>query len=308
MYKGVSLTMRTLDKIRCSLKAETLKINNHARKTHKGYYIVLKDGTTRYQLSRPGDETIVLVHGFSSPYFIYDNLYDLLVEAGYRVLRYDLIGRGLSDRPKIKYDADTFVRQLDEITDRLLPEEKFILIGTSMGGIIATRFIQMHPDKVSRLILLAPAVMDTFKAPAAFKICKIPVIGPVVFRIAAPYFIISGSANELRVASDYEKDRYILRFTDFARYKGYFRALASSLADCVLDYDTAMSAYRATAASGIPMLVIWGTEDHTMPYYQINRLREICPNAEYITYGGSYHMFVFDEAERTFKDITSWMG
>ena len=97
--------MRTIDKIRCTLKTETLRIDDHARKIHKGYYIILEDGSTRYQLSKGEKETIVLVHGFSSPYFIYDGLYEQLVEAGYRVLRYDLLGRGLSDRPKIKYNA-----------------------------------------------------------------------------------------------------------------------------------------------------------------------------------------------------------
>ena len=300
--------MRTIDKIRCTLKAETRPIKDRDRKLHKGYYIILKDGSTRYQLSGPGKETVVLVHGFSSPYFIYDNLYDMLVWAGYRVLRYDLIGRGLSDRPKMKYDADAFVRQLDELTDRLLPGKKFTLIGTSMGGIISARFVQMHPDKVTRLILLAPAVMDTFKAPLSFKLCRIPVIGHTIFRLVAPYPIISHCADELRLASDYEKDRYILRFTDFARYKGYMRALASSLSDCILDYDTAMNAYRAVRASGKPMLVIWGTDDHTMPYYQIERMKEICPDAKYITYEGSYHMFVFDEPDRVMEDMIPWMN
>ena len=300
--------MRRIDKIRCTLKAETRPIKDRDRKLHKGYYIILKDGSTRYQLSGPGKETVVLVHGFSSPYFIYDNLYDMLVWAGYRVLRYDLIGRGLSDRPKMKYDADAFVRQLDELTDRLLPGKKFTLIGTSMGGIISARFVQMHPDKVTRLILLAPAVMDTFKAPLSFKLCRIPVIGHTIFRLVAPYPIISHCADELRLASDYEKDRYILRFTDFARYKGYMRALASSLSDCILDYDTAMNAYRAVRASGKPMLVIWGTDDHTMPYYQIERMKEICPDAKYITYEGSYHMFVFDEPDRVMEDMIPWMN
>lgn len=300
--------MRTIDKIRCTLKTETRPIKDRDRKLHKGYYIILKDGSTRYQLSGPGKETVVLVHGFSSPYFIYDNLYDMLVWAGYRVLRYDLIGRGLSDRPKMKYDADAFVRQLDELTDRLLPGEKFTLIGTSMGGIISARFVQMHPDKVTRLILLAPAVMDTFKAPLSFKLCRIPIIGHTVFRLVAPYPIISHCADELRLASNYEKDRYILRFTDFARYKGYMRALASSLSDCILDYDTAMNAYRAVRTSGKPMLVIWGTDDHTMPYYQMERMKEICPDAKYITYEGSYHMFVFDEPDRVMEDMIPWMN
>ncbi|MBR2653908.1 MAG: alpha/beta fold hydrolase, partial [Lachnospiraceae bacterium] len=154
----------------------------------------------------------------------------------------------------------------------------------------------------------APAVMDTFKAPGAMKLSDLPIIGDRLFRLIAPYVIISKSADELGIATEKEKDRYIRRFADFARYKGYFRALASSLAHCILDYDTAMEAYRATAASGKPMLVIWGTEDHTMPYYQIDRMKEVCPDACYVTYKDARHMFVYDEAERTAWDIVEWMN
>ena len=300
--------MKKRDLIRLAMLSETLTLDSEARRTHKGSYIRLSDGVTRYQLSETGDELVILVHGFSSPYFIYDNLYDILVRDGYRVLRYDLIGRGLSDRPDAVYDAEFFVKQLHELTEALVPGERFSLVGTSMGGIIVTRYAQKYPESVSRLILLAPAVMDTFKAPAVMKLCRVPVIGPKIFCAAAPFAIITRSADEIRLASEEEKFRYVKRFADFARYKGYMRALCSSLRDCILDYDTAMEAYRAAALSGIPMQVIWGTDDHTMPYYQMERMREVCPDAEYVTYEGAFHMFVYDEAERTAQDMESFFG
>ena len=91
--------MNTLTRIRYSLLAESLTLDYTARRTHKGSFIELTDGYTRYELEGDGDDCFVLVHGFSSPYFIYDNLYESLLARGYQVLRYDLIGRGLSDRP-----------------------------------------------------------------------------------------------------------------------------------------------------------------------------------------------------------------
>lgn len=36
-----------------------------------------------------------------------------------------------------------------------------------------------------------------------------------------------------------------------------------------------------------------------MPYYQIDRMKEVCPNAEYVTFEGSGHVFVYDEGKRT---------
>ena len=144
--------MNTLTRIRYSLLAESLTLDYTARRTHKGSYIQLTDGYTRYELEGDGDDCFVLVHGFSSPYFIYDNLYESLLARGYQVLRYDLIGRGLSDRPKAVYDADFFVKQLDELTDALLPGKTFTIIGTSMGGIIGTRFVSPASSSLPRLL------------------------------------------------------------------------------------------------------------------------------------------------------------
>jgi hypothetical protein len=45
-----------------------------------------------------------------------------------------------------------------------------------------------------------------------------------------------------------------------------------------------------------------------MPYYQIDRMKEVCPDACYVTYKDARHMFVYDEAERTAWDIVEWMN
>ena len=50
---------------------------------------------------RPTGCTVVLAHGFSVPYFVYDPTFEFLTQAGFRVLRYDLFGRGFSDRPQV---------------------------------------------------------------------------------------------------------------------------------------------------------------------------------------------------------------
>ena len=67
-----------------------------------------------------------------------------LVQDGYRVLRYDLIGPWtLSDRPDAVYDANFFI-VLHELTEALVPGERFSLVGTSMGGIIVTRYAETY--------------------------------------------------------------------------------------------------------------------------------------------------------------------
>ncbi|MFB6346808.1 MAG: alpha/beta fold hydrolase [bacterium] len=60
----------------------------------------LSHGTTHYEVAGPRNgPPVVLIHGLTSSLFIWDEQFYRLAENGYRVLRYDLYGRGLSDRP-----------------------------------------------------------------------------------------------------------------------------------------------------------------------------------------------------------------
>ncbi len=58
---------------------ETLELNDETRKSAGGSFIQLSGGITHYELSNPNEEnTVVLVHGFSVPYFIFDPTFEFL--------------------------------------------------------------------------------------------------------------------------------------------------------------------------------------------------------------------------------------
>ena len=285
--------------------AETLELTDQVRAAAPGSFIALPSGNTHYELVGEG-ETVVLVHGYSTPYFIYDKLFERFVADGYKVLRYDLFGRGLSERVKADYTPSLFARQLEELCEALLPGEDFILVGTSMGGSITTAFCRQHPEKVKKLILLAPAGMDSFKAPFYMTMCKIPGFGKWIFSKIGAKSLFNGCAREI-IYSKEEVDDYQRRFADSMQYKGFVASTFSSLIYTILNTKVTVKNYEAVAAQQLPMLVIWGTADQTMPYYQIERMKAICPHATYITYENSGHIFLFDEGERTYKDIEKWL-
>ncbi|MBR2591071.1 MAG: alpha/beta hydrolase [Clostridia bacterium] len=286
-------------------KAESLELTDAERAKAEGSFIALAAGVTHYEMKGEG-KTVVLVHGYSTPYYIYDKLFERFVADGYKVLRYDLFGRGLSDRVQAEYTPQFFSEQLAQLCEALIPGESFILVGTSMGGSITTRFVQEHPDKVEKLILLAPAGMDSFKAPFYMKMCKIPGFGKWIFSKIGAKSLFNGCAREIIYSKD-EIDDYQRRFAYSLQYKGFVAATFSSLIHTILNTGETVKAYQAVAKKKTPMLVIWGTADRTMPYYQIERMKEVCPQATYITYEGSGHIFLFDEGERTYKDIAQWL-
>lgn len=90
--------------------SETEELNDAVRASAPGSFIELPDSCTHYELGGPQNgRLIVLVHGFSVPYFIWDPTFSFLTESGFRALRYDLFGRGYSDRPKVRYDIDLWL-------------------------------------------------------------------------------------------------------------------------------------------------------------------------------------------------------
>ena len=106
---------------------ETLELTDSERSKADGSFIELPCGNTHYELKGDG-ESVVLVHGYATPYSLYEKVFEGLVANGYKVLRYDLLGRGLSERVEAVYDPALFARQLRELTEALIGEETFYLL------------------------------------------------------------------------------------------------------------------------------------------------------------------------------------
>jgi pimeloyl-ACP methyl ester carboxylesterase len=122
-----------------------------------GQIVQLNNGRTYYEIQ--GSDTaplVILVHGFAIGSHLWDGTFDRLVADGFRVLRFDLYGRGFSDRPDIIYDKDLFVDQLQNLLQTLAINESFHLVGISMGGLIAAEFAATSPSQINTLTLISP--------------------------------------------------------------------------------------------------------------------------------------------------------
>ena len=85
-------------------------MNAEARKAVGGSFIKLSDGITHYEKAGVAKNGVVLlVHGFSVPYFIWDGFFENLVKEGFQVIRYDQYGRGYSDRLNKEYTTTVYL-------------------------------------------------------------------------------------------------------------------------------------------------------------------------------------------------------
>ncbi|MCY1410262.1 2-hydroxy-6-oxo-6-phenylhexa-2,4-dienoate hydrolase [compost metagenome] len=81
--------------------------------------------------------------------------YPEFAAAGYRVIVPDLPGYGASDKPETDYTLDFFVSAMFGLLDALdIP--RCTLVGNSLGGAIAIKMALDQPQRVARLVLMAP--------------------------------------------------------------------------------------------------------------------------------------------------------
>jgi len=101
---------------------------------------------------------VVLLHGIAASSDDWREVVAAL-QNDYRIITIDLLGFGRSPKPQwASYRMEQHIRHVEAALARAYPRGKFILIGHSLGSLLATRLSRRHPQRVSRLLLLSPPV------------------------------------------------------------------------------------------------------------------------------------------------------
>lgn len=118
---------------------------------------------------RPSDKIIVLLHGKNFPGAYFESLILGLNQEGYRVIVPDQIGFGKSSKPKnYQYSFQGLAQNTRDLL-KSLGVEKFLLLGHSMGGMLATRFSLMYPESVTKLFLVNPLGLEDWKTMTSYR-------------------------------------------------------------------------------------------------------------------------------------------
>ncbi len=275
------------------LCTERKELDEEARIAAGGQFIQLSQGMVHYELGgEPNRPLVVLVHGFSTPSYIWEPTFQALIQAGFQVLRFDLYGRGYSDRPDTDYDLELFVGQLENLMDGLQIDQPIHLMGLSMGGPIAAAYANRHPDTIRSLTLIDPLVTNMFQS-AIFPL-NVPGIGEYLMAVVMEPFVLpktqSGDLVHPERFPDWE-GKYKVQ----TRYKGFGRAVLSTMRNFA-ELDT-LSIYQDLAENDLPTLIIWGKEDQTISAEDIDLLREILPNHHFEAIEEAGHIPHYEKAD-----------
>jgi pimeloyl-ACP methyl ester carboxylesterase len=275
-------------------RGEVERIDDQVRASVDGDFVALDDGFVHYQ--RAGmqhDLTVVLIHGFSMPYHVWDPTFEALVDAGFDVLRYDLFGRGYSDRPEVSYDIDLYDRQLDQLLLALDVRPPVCLVGLSMGGPIAVTYAARRPNQVQKLVLIDPSGIP-MKLPLTYRILLLPGVGELLFGLFGNETLVQSAAKDF--FHPREIDWFLERYRIQMRYRGFKRALLSTLRNGMLgDFS---STFQRIGQLGLPTLLIWGMEDNTIPYEHSRRVMAAIPQAEFHLIADAGHVPHYERPEQ----------
>lgn len=276
---------------------EHLILDARVRETLPGKTAWLTDGVTYYELGGPENGIpVVLIHGFSVPNFLWDPTFAALAHAGFRVLRYDLFGRGYSDRPRLRYDKALFVRQLADLMDAVKFEQAN-LVSLSMGGPIAAEFAFRFPKRVRNLAFLDPAGFD-LGLPWTVNLLRVPILGEFMLGLLGRFGIgtlLDSMLSDFYYPTKEAVDYFVPRYLEQMKYYGFKRALLSSLRSGMLDED--LEVFRRLGRMDKPVLLIWGKEDRTVPYRHNETFRKLVPQTQFHPIDEARHIPHFEHPE-----------
>jgi pimeloyl-ACP methyl ester carboxylesterase len=113
--------------------------------------------------TQPNGKAIILFHGKNFNGYYWKAVIPALAAKGYRVIVPDQVGWGRSDKPDLHYSFHMLAANNKLLLDSL-KIEKVVVLGHSMGGMLAVRFALMHPGLVQKLILENPIGLEDYKA------------------------------------------------------------------------------------------------------------------------------------------------
>lgn len=271
-----------------------------ARAYLSGRLAPIQRGLTHYQWHGPEDGPVmVCIHGLSTPSYVFSDLVPKLVDQGYRVLTYDLYGRGFSDRVPGAQTREYFLRQLRDLLDQLGIDKPVTLCGYSMGGAIATARAVEAPDSVTRLILIAPAglrhEMDEFTR----FVTRWPVLGDWLNAVVVP-LLLQWQLVRMPCETDIEEE-VSQRLQADLRVEGSLAAILSSQRN-FLSEDMGED-HGIVARAGLPVLAIWGEEDGVIPIEARDDLAALNPAARQVALAGADHRLPYTHADRIAEAI-----
>lgn len=241
-----------------------------------------------YRIDGPSDgPALALLNSLGTDNRIWDGMISHL-PSGVRAVRYDKRGHGLSDCPPENWGLDAHVDDLEAVLDAA-GATRVVLVGLSIGGLIAQSFAARRPSRVSGLALMCTAAKIGSAEMWASRMAAVEEGGmeQIGDGVLERWF----TAEFRETAPDFPLYRNMLLRTPA---HGYLQSCAA-----LRDADLTDAAPRLTA----PTLAIAGSEDGATPPALVEATARMIPGARYAVIDNAGHLPCIERPEATAAHI-----
>ncbi len=201
-------------------------------------------------IDRGAGQPVVMLHGLGRSAVVWQQLDELLAEQAVRRVAFDLLGFGDSPKPSsINYNVDDHASAVIAALSRARLRQPVVLVGHSMGCLIAVRVAKLRPDLVKHLILYEMPLYAGLPDKRLYKI-RLNLYFGLYKRIVAykPIFKGPGKKRAQKIAE---------KIAGLSLDDATWRPFVRSLKHTIMEQDT----HRDIKQIKLPMDVIYGTRD-----------------------------------------------
>jgi pimeloyl-ACP methyl ester carboxylesterase len=250
-------------------------------KADAGRIIDLPGGDLQVREDGPADaQAVVLLHGFACSLGWWDQMAPALAR-DHRVIRFDLLGHGGSEKPKHGYGMESQARLVAAALDRI-GVRRAAVVGHSMGGSVATALAEQRPSLVESLVILdSPSQSGDAELPFTARLGFVPVLGEAIRRVVPDAMIRDGLESAFADGFDVP-DRFVDDFREMT-YTSYDASHRG--AD---DYSKESGLAERLAEESVPLLVVFGSDDDLVDPKSAQGYRRV-PGARIVVLDGVGH-------------------
>lgn len=261
-------------------------------------YIQVEQDVKLYVKDWGSGKPIVFLHGWPFSYECFEYQSIELPKHAFRFLGIDLRGYGRSDKPWTKYNYDIYADDILTVL-RALDVKDAMLVGHSMGGSIAMRYLARHKsERVSKVAFLAAAApcftqREGFPHGLTKEVCN--------------QFIDLCKSDRAQLLVNFGKNFFHTEDSVSPAFAEWMRALG--MGACPHATRMCLEALRDTdlrpdmAKIEIPAYILHGTDDKICPYGLAEAMHKGIKNSTLMRYEKAGHGFFYDERERVNLDL-----
>lgn len=256
-------------------------------------FITINQLNIFYYENKIADTPLVFIHGWigSSKEWIHQLCYFNFKE---HITILDLPGFGKSDKPKAKYSIEFFAKQILNFL-KLLGCNEAILIGHSLGGMIALNITIHNPKLVKKLILISTSAAISQSLRDKFKLFWVNLIFKLVYKKFLKNII-------KQILSPKFKNRELKKL-----YTNALKIPKSIVLRAFKNMTSKFNIHNQLSQIFQPTLIIHGNEDKIISHSMINELGNLIPNSEIFSIENGSHRVMVNNHEEVNKIIDEFI-